>query len=68
MTSGTVLAPGGRTDQRTETAGRNRQTVTCGGIGEYSATYAASSGRPTDIEPVSEDAAAAGTCAPRTLV
>ena len=26
MTSGTVLAPGGLTDQQTETAGRNRQT------------------------------------------
>ena len=26
MTNGTVLAPGGLTDQRTETAGRNRQT------------------------------------------
>ena len=26
MTNGTVLAPGGPTDQRTETAGRNRQT------------------------------------------
>ena len=26
MTKGTVLAPGGLTDQRTETAGRNRQT------------------------------------------
>ena len=41
MTKGTVLAPGGLIDQRTVTAGRNRQTdevVTCGGIGEYSVT------------------------------
>ena len=61
MASGTVLGPGGRTDQQIE-----RRVVTCGGIGEYSATYAAKSGRPTDREPVSEDAEAAGACAPRT--
>ena len=61
MTNGTVLAPGGLTDQRTETAGRN-----CGGIGEYSITYAARTGRPADREPVSEDAEATGVRAPGT--
>ena len=66
MTNGTVLAPGGHTDQRTETAGRNRRVVTCGGIGEHSVTYAARSGGPADREPVSEDAEATGARAPRT--
>ena len=30
--------------------------VTCGGIVEYSVTYAAGSGEPADREPASEDA------------
>ena len=69
-TGGTVLAPGGLEDQRTDTAGRNRQTdewsPSCGGIGEYSVTYAAGSGGPADREPVSEDAEVTGARAPRT--
>ena len=66
MTNGTVLAPGGLTDQRTETAGRNRQTEERSPVAALENTYAARSGGPADREPVSEDAEATGVRAPGT--
>ena len=67
MINGTVLAPGGLTDQRTKTAGRNRQTDEWSPVAALdSVTYAARSGGPADREPVSEDAEVTGARAPRT--
>ena len=60
MTNGTVLAPGGPTNRNCWSKPANRRVVTCGGIGEFSVTYAARSGGPADREPVSEDAEATG--------
>ena len=52
MTEGTVLAPGGLA----EPVVALENTVTCGGIGEYSVTYAARYRGSADREPISEDA------------
>ena len=54
------------TDRNCWSEPANRRVVTCGGIGEYSVTYAARSGGPADREPVSEDAEGTGARAPRT--
>ena len=42
-----------------------RRVVTCGGIGEYSVTYAARSRGPADRKPISEDAEGTGARASR---
>ena len=69
MTDGTVLAHWGPcrpADRYCWSEPANRRVVTCGGIGEYSVTYAARSRGPADREPISEDAEGTGARAPRT--
>ena len=69
MTNGTVLAPGGLTDQRTETAGRNRQTEEWSPVAALENTVSRLQRDLEDLpdrEPVSEDAEATGVRAPGT--
>ena len=57
--------PGRPADRYCWSEPTNRRVVTCGGIGEYSVTYAGRSRGPADREPISEDAEGTGARAPR---